>query len=180
VNAPSSEHRRKWGEVGYAGGLLLVGLLGVGGGFKYGLIRDDGIMGAGFIPLLGGAIVCLCALGLIAQQLLGIKQPTLSIPEPEILTPEIAKVEEEIQQAAVGKAGSERGVWIGFLCTLVALFLSLWIGLVAALTLLIFTILIWPEREGWKRALATAAITGFATWLIFVWFLDVPILWPNN
>src|ERR1700753_3339710 len=54
VSASAPANGRKWGEAGYAGALLLVGLLGVGGGLKYGLVRDDGIMGPGFIPLLGG------------------------------------------------------------------------------------------------------------------------------
>jgi hypothetical protein len=181
VSVVSPAHRRKWGEAAYAGALLLFGLLGVGGGFKYGLIRTDGIMGPGFIPMLGGGIVCLCTIGIILQQFIGKRPAALeSGVEPEPVTIEMAKAEEEIQQASIGKEGSERGVWIVFFCTFVALFLSQWIGLIAALTLLIFAILIWPEREGWKRAVATAAIAGFTAWLIFVQFLDVPILWPNS
>jgi putative tricarboxylic transport membrane protein len=162
------------GERIFAAGFVAAGILSVVEGVGYGLVRDDGIIGPGFFPIVIGAILLVLGGGILLQTVRGPEAPSrLEAVEAE-LEREVAELDTDAAPM-FDVAGNERAALAVFAGIGVAILASYWLGLIVAFSLLVFVILAVIERQGLVRAVAVTLLLGFGSWLVFVHFLEVPL-----
>jgi hypothetical protein len=159
------------GERVFAAGFAAAGILSIVEGTGYGVIRDDGIIGPGFFPILIGALLLVFGGGILVQTFAGPQRP--------------ARIEAEFEREVAGLdsdaapvfdvEGNERAALAVFAGIGLAILASYWIGLILAFSLLVFAILAFVERQGVVKAVLVAAAMGAGGWLVFVHFLAVPL-----
>lgn len=170
------------GERLFAAFLAAVGLLAVIQGLGYGMIRDDGIVGPGFVPVIVGALLAFCGAGIVVGSLRH-REPAAhglagAFREQVEDIEEQARAEAEatgVAAAAPDKEGSERSAALVFAGIGLVILATPWLGLVPSLGLLTFGILWGIEKVGLLRAAAVAAGMSLTVWLVFDRFLSVPL-----
>lgn len=154
-------------------------------GVHYGVIRSDGIVGPGFMPMLAGILLAAFSAGVLVKRIATDSRATVDTDAPH---DEMALVTEAVetndvaaaQAAATGgraKEGSGRSLVIVFGSLLIGLIVARWLGLVLPLTLAIFSILYFAERKSLVRAMLTALIIGLLLYGIFDRLLQLPLPW---
>jgi putative tricarboxylic transport membrane protein len=154
------------GERLFAGVFLAAGILSFVEGLGYGVIRSDGIIGPGFIPVLVGVVLTVLGSGIILQTFTG--------AESRAFEPDVA-IHIDSDAAPPDVEGNERSALLVFIGCAVALVASNWFGLILSLSALVWAILTFIEHQHWLKSLLIAALIGFGAWLIFVHFLEVPL-----
>ena len=166
--------RRIGGERAFAAGLALAGIVGVVEGLGYGFLREDGIIGPGFLPIIAGAV--LTALSIVNFVQAG-RPRELDAEELAVLALQQQASEEAATAPVLTETGegSERSAVIVYIGTGLALVAAQWIGLTLALSILVLLILLFIEKMGVVKSVTATVIIGFGTWLVFDHFLQVPI-----
>jgi hypothetical protein len=167
--APAGVHpirRALTGERLFAALFVAVGILSFVEGLGYGFIRSDGIIGPGFIPILGGVLVTVLGAGILIQSFRGAESKAF---EPDVV------VDLETDAAPPDVEGNERSALLVFIGCILALILSNWFGLILSLSVLVLAILLIVERQPPLKALLIAAVIGAGAWVVFVHFLEVPL-----
>jgi Tripartite tricarboxylate transporter TctB family len=160
------------GERIFAVGLFAVGVVAVVQGLGYGFIRDDGIIGPGFTPIVFGVILILCTMMVLVGSFRAPAEKTATLMD-EIAQQSLLEGVDDV--APVDREGSERSALLVAVGIGVSLWLAGWIGLIPALTVLVLVILRWIEKETWVKSILIAVFVGVAAWLIFTYFLQVPL-----
>lgn len=147
---------------------------------SYGWFAEAGQMGPGFVPGVSGAFML--GLGLIialhglrrgiARQggLRGGRHPTRTTEHTSTPTDSA-----HTEQSAGNESQHLRRALVVLGLVLVAIFLARWIGLLPALGSLVFVLAALIEREGVVRSAVYAITLSVAAWLVFGWFLNVPL-----
>jgi hypothetical protein len=156
----------------FAAGLFVVGVIAVVQGLGYGFIRDDGIIGPGFTPIVFGLILILCTVMVLVGSFRAPAEKSASLMD-ELAQQSLLEGVDDV--APVDRAGSERSALLVAIGIGVSLWLAGWIGLIPALTVLVLVILRWIEKETWVKSVLIAVFVGIAAWLIFTYFLQVPL-----
>jgi hypothetical protein len=162
------------GERIFAAGFVAAGVLSLVEGLGYGLVRDDGIIGPGFLPVVIGALLVVLGSGIVLQTFRGTESPSrLEAVEAE-LEREVSELDSDAAPM-FDVEGNERAALAVFAGIGLAILASYWLGLIVAFSLLVLAILAVVERQSLVRSVLVAALMGFGTWLVFVHFLDVPL-----
>ncbi len=156
----------------FAVGLLIVGVIAVVQGLGYGFIRPDGIIGPGFTPIVFGVILLFCTVMVLLRSFRDPGEKPVSLIES---LAEQTMLEAQDDVAPTDRAGSERSALLVAVGIGIALWLAGWIGLIPALSVLVFAILRWIEKESWIKSILISLLLGVAAWLIFTYFLQVPL-----
>ena len=161
------------GDRVFAVGLFTVGVIAVVLGLGYGVIRPDGIIGPGFMPVVFGVILLGCTAMVLVRSL---RTSSAQTPPTELGSlAEQSMLEAEDDVAPIERPGSERSALLVAIGIGVALWLAGWIGLIPALTVLVFAILRWIEKESWVKSILIALVLGVAAWFVFTRLLQVPL-----
>lgn len=164
------------GERLFAGGIGVAGVIAVAEGLSYGVIRDDGIIGPGFLPVLAGSLLVLLSLAIIRSTFRHDDSETIldyveGLAEQSRLE---AEAEGDVTAATVAE-GSQRSAVFVFVGIGVSLVVAQWLGLILALSALVFCVLFFIEKTGLVRAVIGTLVMGFGTWLVFAHYLEVPL-----
>jgi hypothetical protein len=162
------------GERIFAAAFVAAGLLSIIEGIGYGFIRDDGIIGPGFFPIIIGALLAVLGSGILVATF----RKTETISRIEAVELELEREVAELDTDAAplfDVEGNQRAALAVFAGIGAALVASYWLGLILALTVLVFVILQFIERQGLLRSVIAAAVMGFGAWLVFVHYLEVPL-----
>lgn len=179
--------------------LIALGLAITIGGASYGVFQETGLVGAGFVPVMAGGIMVLAGLWEAATEFRA-QQRTVLEDQPDVATAAGVEVEaataetvEEIldvdgdgtlaAEAAESdldvfgrtEAESRRAVIYVFAVLLLTTFLSHVIGLLLALSLMVFILLKFVERKSWVAAIIGAVLAFAFGWGVFGELLSVPL-----
>lgn len=151
--------------------LAVVGAIALVMGLGYGFRGDSGQVGPGFLPVATGTFILVASLVEIGRLYLTAGRKS---PEPELeASPALAKAEE---RDTFGRVEGERKQAIIriFGIMLVSLLIVPIVGLLLALALMVFVIVLWVESKTVLAAfLASAGATAVA-YIVFVQLLGVP------
>jgi hypothetical protein len=169
------EMDRGWGSIVFAGFLLVLGLAFAGWGWQYGLIKADGEVAPGLVPVVAGLMLAVFAGFSGAGDYL--KRLQLSRDEE----PSRAKEETSAAAKASAMADTPSGelrtflhVMLVFVLVLIAILLAPVIGFWLSFGLLLLVLITLLEREKlWLGLLFGVGGPVFA-WIIFVQILDIP------
>jgi putative tricarboxylic transport membrane protein len=147
--------------------------------FEYELTGRRGLIRPGFMPFLAGSLMALfgAAVGLSALRrrylTLVQKREATELGAPRGVAV-IAPAETAAEQAVQTK-GDTRRVMVVFGATLATILAAPVIGFVLAFALLVFVLLAVVEREPLWVALLISVLAAAGTWLVFVYFLRIPL-----
>jgi Tripartite tricarboxylate transporter TctB family len=158
----------------FASVLLAVGVIAVVQGIGYRFIRADGIIGAGFTPIVFGVLLIFCSAMVLVSSFRGGSAADKSASPIESLA-EQTMLEAQDDVAPTERVGSERSAMFVAVGIGVSLWLAGWIGLIPALAVLVLVILRWIEKESWLKSILIAVGLAVASWFIFTYFLQVPL-----
>lgn len=149
------------------GVLLIVGLGVLLGGLGYGLRTSEGLVGAGLVPAVAGFVM---ALSVIAEAVRELRREPQAAPAEE-------EVEEEAELDVFGRSEKQanRAVVNVFLVILGTTVLAYVIGLLLALTAMVFTLLRAIERQSWVTSVIGAVLAFLFGYLVFGVALGVPL-----
>ncbi|GAA2355398.1 hypothetical protein GCM10010404_04590 [Nonomuraea africana] len=155
--------RRRQGEAAVWAGLTLLAAAMATGALGYGITKEGGQIGPGFLPFVAGVLLAVLAGTALAE--------TLRHTEPEEAAP--ARTESDEQ----GRTEPQRVriLWTVFAMLLGALLLVPVTGFLVAFGLLVFAVSAFVERRRPVPALTVSAVAVLAIYAIFVLFLGVPL-----
>jgi hypothetical protein len=162
------------GERIFAAGFVAAGVLSIVEGAGYGLVRDDGIIGPGFLPIVIGAILVVLGGGILAQTFRSAEGPSgIEAVEAE-LEREVAGLDTDAAPV-FDVEGNDRAALAVFAGIGLAILASYWLGLIVAFSLLVLGILAIVEHQNLIRSVVIAGLMGVGCWVVFVHFLEVPL-----
>ena len=182
----------KTSDVVGTGLLAVLGLVAVIMGLGYGFMRDDGLIGPGFMPVLTGGFILLASLAEIGRLYLAPKGQSssglggvaddLSAEAAAAQTAAHAGAETEgegsdEERDTFGRTAKQRSriVPLIFAFLLGAMLLTQVIGMLLSLALMMFGIVFFVEKKPLVPSLLTSgAVLGVMYW-IFVQMLGVPL-----
>lgn len=168
-------------------GLLLLIALGIAaiiGAQKYGFEDKNGLVGAGFLPTVAGGVMVIAALIVLIKNIViaarGGSFEVEEIDPDDLLDSEgVEKKEEEAEEDngldVFGRSAEQRGraVFFIFLIIFAALLLLKFVGLLIALTLMVFCLVMFVEKRGLVPSLL-ASLGAFAFgFIVFKTLLEV-------
>lgn len=142
-----------------AGLLVVLGAafaVGAASGFE--LFGDGGRIGSGFMPFAAGVLLVVFGAMVGGQALLGRRSEGSGEPEDDS-----------------GEEGSRYTVGAVFGLTFVAVLLIPVFGFLASFGLLVFALVRFVEGEGWLLGAGMGIGAAVLTWLVFVFFLQIPL-----
>ncbi|MGO1568814.1 MAG: tripartite tricarboxylate transporter TctB family protein [Brachybacterium sp.] len=192
IESPRGRALPKTSDVVGTGLLAVLGLVAVIMGLGYGFMRDDGLIGPGFLPVLTGGFVLLASLAEIGRLFLASKgQSTaglggmadeLSAEASAAQSAAHSATEADLEGAdeerdTFGRTAKQRSrtVPLIFAILLAAMLLTQVIGMLLSLALMMFVIIIVVEKKPIVPALLTSAAVLGAAYVIFVQMLGVPL-----
>jgi hypothetical protein len=145
----------------------------------YELVGKRGLIRPGFMPFLAGSLMALfgAAVGLTAlrRRRLSVVQERQTA-ESESLRPAPAAARLEMAPEGASRVSAQsRRVMVVFGATLATILAAPVIGFVLAFGLLVFVLLAIVEREPLWLGLLISVLASAGTWLIFVYFLRIPL-----
>lgn len=160
-----------------AGMLALLGAGLVFGGADYGVLNEEGRVGAGFMPFVTGSLLVFFGVVIAFETRRAAGRAASSeVTEgsgPSLL--ELALSQDDGEQGVPDGEVRGRNVAIVFGLTLVAILLTPILGFLLAFGLLIFVLVTFVEREGPVLGLLLSIVAIAVTYLVFVLFLAVPL-----
>jgi putative tricarboxylic transport membrane protein len=154
----AAEH---WERVG-AAALLAVGVAAAVVGAGYGLTRDTGAVGPGFMPLLAGGLLAIGSLSVLLRVGRAGAAPAEPVPDEPPAAP------------AVDRRVARRQIVLALVIMAVGAGLMSLVGFVLAAAVIVFCILVVVERIAlWRALFVTVVITG-VLWLV-VHYLLIPV-----
>lgn len=191
TDAPRARSLPKLSDLIGTGILAVLGLVAVVMGLGYGFIGENDQIGPGFMPVLTGAFILVASLAEIGRLLFGPKDKASAglggVAE------ELSAEASAAQQAAHGESetrnedGEEvdtfgrtakqrrRTVPLIFAVVLAAILLTQVIGMLLALTVMMFAIVVFIEKKPLLPSMLTSLAVLGAAYLIFVQMLGVPL-----
>jgi len=151
-------------------GLFLVTTAG-----DYTIIREGGIVGGGFLPLLIGVV--LTVLGSAQLVTAAIRVRALASDSAELDRRDAVRRQEAQTRDAFGRTARQRTRQFALVlaATVVAVATASLLGLLAALGLLSVFISAFVERRSWWASIVISVASVGLVWLIFVPLLGVPL-----
>lgn len=194
IDTPRGRELPKTSDVVGTGLLAMLGLVAVIMGLGYGFLRDDGLIGPGFLPVLTGGFVLLASLAEIGRLFFAPKgQSTAGLGGmADELSAEAAAAQSaahaDTESGTDGEGAAEerdtfgrtakqrsRTVPLIFAILLAAMLLTQVIGMLLSLALMMFTIVAFVEKKPLVPSLITSAVVLGVAYLIFVQMLGVPL-----
>lgn len=191
TDAPRARSLPKLSDLIGTGILAVLGLVAVVMGLGYGFIGENDQIGPGFMPVLTGAFILVASLAEIGRLVFGPKDKASAglggVAE------ELSAEASAAQQAAHGESGTRnedgeevdtfgrtakqrrRTVPLIFAVVLAAILLTQVIGMLLALTLMMFAIVVFIEKKPLLPSVLTSLAVLGAAYLIFVQMLGVPL-----
>lgn len=156
-----------WREVFAGAPIILLGAgFAVWGGLNYNLIRPNGVIGPGFLPLVSGLVVaffgCTGVVNACRQELKALKDRNAADADREPT--------EESRSALT--------VLLVFAVMAAAIALAPIIGLFLSFALMVFVLITFVEREKARYAVVLAAGVTLVSWLVFYEMLHVAMPIP--
>lgn len=158
--------KQLWNEVFVGTPMILLGMgFAVWGGLQYDLIRDDGVLGPGFLPLASGIAMAVFGCWGVASACLQHLEASRS----------------EKPVATDSESTDERSmttVWVVFALMAIAIVLAPIIGFFLSFGLLVFALITFVERERVLHAVLLAVGASLLSWLVFHQLLHVAMPVP--
>ena len=179
--------------------LIALGVAILIGGLNYGLYDEAGLVGAGFVPFVAGATMVLAGLAeafkafrarssvsLVDQpdtaHAAGVEVESASLETTESLldvdgdgTLDIEALQTELELASHEELKNRRAVISEFVVLIITTVMSHIIGLLLALSLMVFILLKIVERKSWVASIVGAVLAFAFGWGVFGQLLSVPL-----
>lgn len=161
------------------GVLAVIGVGALIGGAHYG-VWPDGAVGAGFLPAVLGGFVLVASVVDLVRLTAARRRPPAPVTGAEAIAVEAAHRSAEAtapEKDVFGRTESQRSraTLLIFVVIGVALALVPLVGLLLALTLLVFSLLFFLERKPLVAAVGGAVVSLAVAWSVFVLLLAIPL-----
>ncbi|HWS51580.1 MAG TPA: tripartite tricarboxylate transporter TctB family protein [Microbacterium sp.] len=172
---PQLMRNRETGELVAFALITAMGLFLVTTAGDYTIIREGGIVGGGFLPLLIGVV--LTVLGSAQLVTAAIRVRALASDSAELDRRDAVRRQEAQTRDAFGRTARQRTRQFALVlaATVVAVATASLLGLLAALGLLSVFISAFVERRSWWASIVISVASVGLVWLIFVPLLGVPL-----
>lgn len=152
-----------------AGLLAALGVALALGSVQYGIFNEEGRIGPGFMPFGAGVLLALFAVMIGVEAWRRRARASRATEEPG---------EDGAREQAVEPEDGEaqnRTVALVFGLTLAAILLVPVLGFLLSFGLLVFVLVTFVERGGLLLGVALGVCAVAFAWLVFVWFLQIPL-----
>lgn len=140
--------------------------------FDYGWFRAGERVGPGMVPGLAGAVML--GLGVVIVLRALVRRPEMAA-RSHGAEPAGSEVAEKAEQETAEQPRDPVSTASVLGLTLLAIYVTQWLGFVVTSGLLVFAVVAVIEREGIVRSAAYAAAVAFTVWLVFDYALNVPL-----